>query len=82
MLSTLASAEMIRRPWATTRASARTRPVSFVIGRSSIALCFDRGEAEPGSSSGSPAPPLALSISVKAQPPWTAARLCSEGSGD
>jgi hypothetical protein len=43
--------------------------VSFVIGRSKlplVSIVVDRG-----SSSGSPAQPLALSISVKAQSPWT-----------
>src|SRR5208282_1169578 len=38
LLSTLASAEMIWRPWATTRASARTRAESSVIGRAKFAL--------------------------------------------
>jgi phospholipase/carboxylesterase len=47
--STRASANMICRPWDTTRASTRTRPVSAPIA----------------------AQPPTLSISVKAQPPWT-----------
>ena len=70
-LSTRASAEMIRRPWDDDpRLGADA--AGFLADRpGKIGLGLDRGEGGAGRQRESPAQPVALSISVSAQPPCT-----------